>query len=149
MTIISHILAGILISKMFSFPYWIGIMFSIFPDIDHVFLLQKLIRSDDRFSANSMSCLRSPLHELTGAIAITIIVVVMTLLNFYKNEAYFFLLCYLVHIFLDFLAGRSYPYKYLPHKFRNKSVCYLKSYGEKLILEISFISILILLIALV
>lgn len=140
MTIITHALCGVTVSKILGYPYWIGIIFSIIPDIDHLILLKRIPKN---LKPNSFASLRSPFHEFVGIIIVSLLSVVLIMLNFYPNLVKFFLLCYILHLFCDFLIGESYPFKYLNSEFKHTRISYLgESYIEKIIIELLFISFL-------
>lgn len=65
MNIIFHVLLGLMLAKLFginSIPsILISVLFSVFPDFDHIPHLKKALRTG-RFGVES----RSPLHELVG-----------------------------------------------------------------------------------
>jgi hypothetical protein len=69
MNIIFHALLGLLLAKLSgvnSIPgILIGLLFSIFPDFDHIPYLKKAFRTG-RFGVES----RSPLHELVGLVLV-------------------------------------------------------------------------------
>jgi len=69
MNIIFHALLGLLLAKLFGINYvpsiLVGVLFSVFPDFDHVPYLKKAFRTG-RFGVES----RSPLHELVGLVLV-------------------------------------------------------------------------------
>jgi len=69
MNIIFHALLGLLLAKLFGINYvpsiLMGVLFSIFPDFDHIPHLKKAFRTG-RFGVAS----RSPLHELVGLVLV-------------------------------------------------------------------------------
>jgi len=143
MTVFTHAICGLTLSTILGFPHWMGIIFSIAPDIDHVLLISRFPR---KIEVNSLSFLRSPLHELIGVLFVSSISITFIALDIHPSATKFFLLCYITHLFLDFIVGKSYPFKYVNPKFGSYSVSYLHSYTEKIIVEILFISFLLLIL---
>jgi len=69
MNIIFHALLGLLLAKLFGISsirdVLMGVLFSVFPDLDHIPYLKKAFRTG-RFGVES----RSPLHELVGLVLV-------------------------------------------------------------------------------
>ena len=67
MNIIFHALLGLLLAKLFGISSMssilMGVLFSVFPDFDHIQYLKRAFRTG-RFGVES----RSPLHELVGLV---------------------------------------------------------------------------------
>jgi len=143
MTIFTHVICGLTLSTMLGFPYWMGIIFSIAPDIDHVLLINRFPK---KMEANCLSSLRSPFHELIGIVIVSSISSILIAFNLYSSVVKFFLLCYTAHLFLDFLIGKSYPFRYINSEFESCSISYFNSYAEKVIVEILFVSFLLLIL---
>jgi len=106
MNIIFHALLGLLLAKLFgisSIPSIImGVLFSVFPDFDHIPYLKRAFRTG-RFGVES----RSPLHELVG-----LVVVLSGSLVVKVVFSHLFLLafsCGLSHFVVDFLTRPSRP----------------------------------------
>ena len=106
MNIIFHALLGLLLAKLFGINYvpsiLVGVLFSVFPDFDHVPYLKKAFRTG-RFGVES----RSPLHELVGLVLVlsgSLVVKVVC--------PHLFLLafsCGLSHFVVDFLTRPCRP----------------------------------------
>jgi hypothetical protein len=106
MNIIFHALLGLLLAKLFGINYvpsiLVGVLFSIFPDFDHIPYLKKAFRTG-RFGVES----RSPLHELVGLVLVlsgSLVVKVVC--------PHLFLLafsCGLSHFVVDFLTRPCRP----------------------------------------
>ena len=106
MNIIFHALLGLLLAKLFgisSIPsILIGVLFSVFPDFDHIPYLKRAFRTG-RFGVES----RSPLHELVG-----LVVVLSGSLVVKFVWSHLFLLafsCGLSHFVVDFLTRPCRP----------------------------------------
>jgi len=106
MNIIFHALLGLLLAKLLgisSIPdILIGVLFSVFPDFDHIPHLEKAFKTG-RFGVES----RSPLHELVGlALVLSGSLVVKV------AHSHLFLLtlsCGLSHFIVDFLTRPCRP----------------------------------------
>ena len=106
MNIIFHALLGLLLAKLFgisSIPsVLMGVLFSVFPDFDHIPYLKMAFRTG-RFGVES----RSPLHELVGLVLVFLgSLVVMVVCS------HLFLLafsCGLSHFVVDFLTRPCRP----------------------------------------
>ena len=106
MNIIFHALLGLLLAKLFgisSIPsILMGVLFSVFPDFDHIPYLKRAFRTG-RFGVES----RSPLHELVGLVLVlsgSLVVKVVC--------SHLFLLafsCGLSHFVVDFLTRPCRP----------------------------------------
>ena len=106
MNIIFHALLGLLLAKLFgisSIPsILIGVLFSVFPDFDHIPYLKRAFKTG-RFGVES----RSPLHELAGLVFVlsgSLVVKVVC--------SHLFLMalsCGLSHFLVDFLTRPSRP----------------------------------------
>ena len=106
MNIIFHALLGLLLAKLFGINYvpsiLMVVLFSIFPDFDHIPYLKKAFRTG-RFGVES----RSPLHELVGLVLVlsgSLVVKVVC--------PHLFLLtfsCGLSHFVVDFLTRPCRP----------------------------------------
>ena len=106
MNIIFHALLGLLLAKLFgisSIPsILMGVLFSVFPDFDHIPYLKMAFRTG-RFGVES----RSPLHELVGLVLVlsgSLVVKVVC--------SHLFLLtfsCGLSHFVVDFLTRPCRP----------------------------------------
>jgi len=106
MNIIFHALLGLLLAKLFgisSMPsILIGVLFSVFPDFDHIPYLKKAFRTG-RFGVES----RSPLHELVGLVLVLSGSLVVGVVY-----SHLFLLafgCGLSHFIVDFLTRPCRP----------------------------------------
>ncbi len=106
MNIIFHALLGLLLAKLFgisSIPsILIGVLFSVFPDFDHIPYLKKAFRTG-RFGVES----RSPLHELVGLVLVLSGSLVVRVVC-----SHLFLLafsCGLSHFVVDFLTRPCRP----------------------------------------
>jgi len=106
MNIIFHALLGLLLAKLFgigSMPsILMGILFSVFPDFDHIPYLKRAFRTG-RFGVES----RSPLHELVGLVLVLSGSLVVKVVG-----SQLFLLafsCGLSHFVVDFLTRPSRP----------------------------------------
>jgi membrane-bound metal-dependent hydrolase YbcI (DUF457 family) len=124
MNILFHALIGLLLAKVLGINsinnILIGVLFSVFPDIDHILHLEKAIKSR-RFGVES----RSVLHEAIG------LVVTLSCSIYIKMVwPHIFLLtlsCGLSHFIIDFLTRPSRPL----YPFSNKVVD-LKLYPREL-----------------
>jgi len=141
MTVFTHAICGIVLSTILGFPYWLGVLFSIIPDVDHFFFIGKFPK---KIKVNTLSSLRSPFHELIGVAIVSSISIIFIMFKFYPSVVKFFLLCYVTHLFLDFLIGKSRPFRYINSKFAERSVSYFNTYAEKLIVELLLVSFLLL-----
>jgi hypothetical protein len=141
MTLFTHAMCGVALASVLHFPYWMGILFSIIPDIDHLILFNRIPR---KIEANSLAVLRSPFHEFAGIVIISAVSILLIKIGFYPSIVKFFLLCYIAHLFLDFVIGESYPFKYIHPLFSKKSVRYFNTFAEKLIVEMLFFSFFVL-----
>ena len=106
MNIFFHALLGLILAKLFGINSITGILlsvlFSVFPDFDHISHLKKALRTG-RFGVES----RSPLHELvgfvlvlTGSLSVKVICSGLFLLVFS---------CGISHFFVDFLTRPCRP----------------------------------------
>ena len=106
MNIIFHALLGLLLTKLFgiiSIPsILIGVLFSVFPDIDHTPYLKKAFRTG-RFGVES----RSPLHELVGLVLVLLGSLVVKAVCSHLFPLVFS--CGLSHFVVDFLTRPSRP----------------------------------------
>ena len=106
MNLIFHALLGILLAKLFginSIPYiLVGVLFSIFPDFDHIPYLKKAFKSK-RFGVES----RSVLHELLGLVLILSGSLILTVIS--SNLSLFIFSCGLSHFIVDFLTRPTRP----------------------------------------
>jgi len=142
-TVFTHAICGLVLSTILGFPHWMGIIFSIVPDMDHILLISRFPR---KIEVNSFSCLRSPFHELIGVLLVSFVSITFIVLGIHPSATKFFLLCYITHLFLDFLIGKSYPFKYVNPKFGSYSVSYFRSYAEKILVEMLFVSFFLLIL---
>lgn len=106
MNIIFHALLGLLLAKLLGISFipdiLIGVLFSVFPDFDHIPYLEKAFKTG-RFGIES----RSPLHELVGlALVLSGSLVVKVA---YSHLFLLALSCGLSHFVLDFLTRPCRP----------------------------------------
>ena len=106
MNIIFHGLLGLLIAKLFGISsissILIGVLFSVFPDFDHIPYLKKAFRTG-RFGVES----RSPLHELVGLVLVLSGSLVVGVVCFHLFLLVFS--CGLSHFVIDFLTRPCRP----------------------------------------
>ncbi|UCC33847.1 MAG: metal-dependent hydrolase [Candidatus Bathyarchaeota archaeon] len=106
MNIIFHALLGLLLARLLgigSFPdALIGVLFSIFPDFDHIPYLEKALRTR-RFGVES----RSLLHELLGLIFVLFGSLAVN--RVYPHLLPLTLSCGLSHFVVDFLTRPCRP----------------------------------------
>ena len=115
MNMIFHALLGMLLAKLSGISFipnvLLGVLFSVFPDFDHIPYLEKAFKTG-RFGVES----RSPLHELVGLILVvsgSLIVKVV-----YSHLFLLALSCGLSHLIVDFLTRPCRPL----YPFSNKEV---------------------------
>ena len=106
MNIIFHALLGLLLAKLLGISFipdiLIGVIFSVFPDFDHIPYLEKAFKTR-RFGVES----RSPLHELVGlALVLSGSLVVKVV---YSHLFLLTLSCGLSHFIVDFLTRPCRP----------------------------------------
>ncbi len=106
MNIIFHALLGPLLAKLLGISFipdiLIGVLFSVFPDFDHIPYLKRAFRTG-RFGVES----RSPLHELVGlALVLSGSLVVKVV---YSHLFLLTLSCGLSHFVVDFLTRPCRP----------------------------------------
>ena len=115
MNIIFHALLGMLIAKLLgisSIPeVLIGVLFSVFPDFDHVRYLKKAFKTG-RFGVES----RSPFHEIIGIIFVLSGSLVVKVV--YSHLFLLVLSCGLSHFVVDFLTRPCRPL----YPFSNKEI---------------------------
>lgn len=115
MNIIFHALLGLLLARLLgisSIPdVLIGVLFSVFPDFDHVLYLKKAFKTG-RFGVES----RSPLHELVGLIFVLFGSLVVKIA--YSHLFLLVFSCGLSHFVVDFLTRPCRPL----YPFSNKEV---------------------------
>jgi hypothetical protein len=106
MNIIFHALLGLLLAKLLGInlilDVLIGVLFSVFPDFDHIPYLKKAFKTG-RFGVES----RSPLHELLGLVFVLLGSLVVKVVH-----SHLFLLvisCGLSHFIVDFLTRPCRP----------------------------------------
>ncbi len=106
MNIVFHALLGLLLAKLLgisSIPsILIGVLFSIFPDFDHIPYLKKAFRTG-RFGVES----RSPLHELVGLVLVLLGSLVVRVV--YSHLFLLAFSCGLSHFVVDFLTRPCRP----------------------------------------
>ncbi|MDH5460833.1 MAG: metal-dependent hydrolase [Candidatus Bathyarchaeota archaeon] len=106
MNIIFHALLGLLLARLLgisSIPdVLIGVLFSIFPDFDHIPYLKKAFKTG-RFGVES----RSPLHELLGLVFILLGSLVVKVA--YSHLFLLVISCGLSHFLVDFLTRPCRP----------------------------------------
>jgi membrane-bound metal-dependent hydrolase YbcI (DUF457 family) len=106
MNIIFHALLGLLLARLLgisSIPdVLIGVLFSIFPDFDHIPYLKKAFKTG-RFGVES----RSPLHELLGLVFILLGSLVVKVA--YSHLFLLVISCGLSHFIVDFLTRPCRP----------------------------------------
>jgi len=106
MNIIFHALLGLLLAKLFgigSIPsILMGVLFSVFPDFDHIPYLKRAFRTG-RFGVES----RSPLHELVGLVLVLSGSLVVKVV--YSQLFLLAFSCGLSHFVVDFLTRPSRP----------------------------------------
>ncbi len=106
MNIIFHALLGLLLAKLFGISLGpsilIGVLFSVFPDFDHIPYLKKASRTG-RFGVES----RSPLHELIGLVLVLSGSLVVKVVS---SDLFLLVFsCGLSHFVVDFLTRPSRP----------------------------------------
>ena len=115
MNIIFHALLGLLLAKLLGISFipdvLIGVLFSVFPDFDHIPYLRKAFRTG-RFGVKS----RSPLHELVGLIFVLFGSLVVKAV--YPHLFLLTFSCGLSHFIIDFLTRPCRPL----YPFSNKEV---------------------------
>ncbi|UCE28641.1 MAG: metal-dependent hydrolase [Candidatus Bathyarchaeota archaeon] len=106
MNIIFHALLGLLLAKLLGigpFPNaLIGVLFSIFPDFDHIPYLEKALRTR-RFGVES----RSLLHELLGLVFVLLGSLAVSFV--YPHLLILTISCGLSHFVVDFLTRPCRP----------------------------------------
>ncbi|MFB0500871.1 MAG: metal-dependent hydrolase [Candidatus Bathyarchaeia archaeon] len=106
MNIIFHALLGLLLAKLFgisSVPsILIGVLFSVFPDFDHIPYLERAFRTG-RFGVES----RSPFHELVGLVLVLSGSLVVKVVS---SDLFLLVFsCGLSHFVVDFLTRPCRP----------------------------------------
>jgi len=106
MNIVFHALLGLLLAELFginSIPgILVGVLFSVFPDFDHIPHVKKAIRSG-RFGVES----RSSLHELVGLVLLSLGSLAVSVIHPHLSLLGFS--CGLSHFIVDFLTRPSRP----------------------------------------
>jgi hypothetical protein len=140
-----HLLLGILLGKLFG-NYFFFILGSIFPDIDHIYIIFKnkiwtknkiidSIKHEEKYNIKY----KTPLvHSLFGLILFSIII-----LFFNRTGALIFAIAYLLHLLIDWLDIDIKYYLY-PFKIKFKGFLPIWSSIEK-ILTIILVMILMIL----
>ena len=114
MNIIFHALLGLLLAKLFGINHvpsiLVGVLFSVFPDFDHIPYLKKAFRTG-RFGVES----RSPLHELVGLV---LVLSGSLIVKFIFSDLFLLTFsCGLSHFVVDFLTRPCRPlYPFLDKK---------------------------------
>lgn len=115
MNIFFHGLLGLLLAKLLGINFipdvLIGVLFSVFPDFDHVRYLKKAFKTG-RFGVES----RSPLHELVGLILVLFGSLIVKVV--YSHLFLLVVGCGLSHFVVDFLTRPCRPL----YPFSNKEV---------------------------
>jgi len=115
MNIIFHALLGMLAAKLLGINFipdiLIGVLFSVFPDFDHVLYLKKAFKTG-RFGVES----RSPLNEFMGLIFVLSASLVVKVV--YSHLFLLVFSCGLSHFVVDFLTRPCRPL----YPFSNKEV---------------------------
>lgn len=106
MSIISHVSTGVGLSALTGQPYYLGIAFSLLPDLDHLAFIHTW-----QFKEGGFFHARSFMHELLGLSLVFAVGIVLS--YWYADIAAFLLLCVSMHFFLDFINGKSIPYRVL------------------------------------
>lgn len=106
MNIIFHALMGLLLAKLFGISYvpsiLVGVLFSVFPDLDHLPHLKKALRTG-RFGVES----RSLFHELIG---LTLVLSGSLVVNVISPHLFpLALSCGVSHFVIDFLTRPCRP----------------------------------------
>jgi membrane-bound metal-dependent hydrolase YbcI (DUF457 family) len=113
MNIIFHALLGLLLAKLLGISFipdvLIGVLFSVFPDFDHVRYLEKAFKTG-RFGVES----RSPLHELLGLVFVLSSSLVVKVV--YPHLFLLVFSCGLSHFVVDFLTRPCRPLYPLSNK---------------------------------
>jgi len=106
MNIIFHALLGLLLAKLLGInsilSVLIGVLFSVFPDFDHIPYLKRAFRTG-RFGVES----RSPLHELVGLVLVLSGSLVVKVV--YSHLFLLAFSCGLSHFVVDFLTRPCRP----------------------------------------
>lgn len=140
-----HLLLAIILGHFFGYTIWF-IIGSIFPDIDHIYIMlknklwnpRKYIDSI-RFEKKYNIKYKTPLfHSLLGAIIFS-----LPILVFSKTAALIFFISYLLHLIVDWLDIDDKYYLY-PAKIRFKGFLQVWSKTEQIITLIILIVIFIL-----
>ncbi len=104
MTTLTHGTTGAALSVLTGRPIWEGVLFSLLPDIDHLFFIRTW-----RFREGGFFNARSFMHELLGLSILFVVGAGAALLG--QEWGPFFILCVAFHYFIDFINGKSIPYK--------------------------------------
>lgn len=111
MTPITHATTGVTLAVLTGQPIWLGIGFSLLPDVDHLFRIHTW-----RFRNGGFLAARSAMHELVG---LSILLAGGVILGMFDAQlGPFFILCVVFHFFLDFINGKTFPYRKIRRDFK-------------------------------
>jgi hypothetical protein len=107
MTIITHTVVGIALSRFFPSEYLpASIAFSLLPDLDHVPHVRKW-----RLRIHGFETSQTAMHGVLGAAVYGTIGLLTTIID--HEIGTLFLICVATHLFLDFISGVSVPFKHI------------------------------------
>lgn len=106
MTVFTHAAVGLGLGSIQPEHRWAMLAFSLLPDLDHLLRIGTW-----RLKLGSLFESRSVMHELLGALVWACVGTAVSVFDHQMGSA--FLLCVSFHLFLDFISGRSRPYRRL------------------------------------
>lgn len=101
-----HAVVGLGLARFFNIPWYFSLLFSTIPDIDHLFFIHTW-----RFKQGGFASSRTFIHEILGLAIWGGIGLMLTVLIPEWGRP--FLVCISLHMLLDFVDGKSIPYRHL------------------------------------